>query len=120
MSHTTRYGNTYTDEEWTEMQEYFKEQKSEENKETAKLDGITKYLKRQLKNEGLDRKQIKVVANLFRHFTYDEANIQWTSQDRKDKIDNLWQRWNIATENLYNDWKFDEGARREERFSILN
>lgn len=102
MAHTTRYGNTYTDEEWKEVQENFKQEQVKDEAILIKIDGMEKYLRRQLKEEKLNQKQINIVAGLFVNHSWEEANIQCTSQERQAKLEDLWKRWNIATDNLYN------------------
>lgn len=103
MSHTTKYGNTYTDEEWAETQKYFKQEKANDDIISAKMNGLEKYLRRQLKEEGLDQKQSDIVVRLFRYGNYVEANIQFTSQKRQTKLDNLWQRWDVAITKVYSE-----------------
>lgn len=103
MSHTTKYGNTYTDEEWQEMQEYFAQEKANDDIISAKMTGLEKYLRRQLIQEGLTKQQINTVVRLFRYGNYKEANIQFTSQSRQDKLDNLWERWGVAMGKVYNE-----------------
>lgn len=103
MSHTTKWGNTYTDQEWQEMQEYFAQEKINDDIISAKMTGLEKYLRRQLKREGLDQKQSDTVVRLFRYGNYKEANIQFTGQKRQDKLDDLWQRWGVAMDKVYNE-----------------
>lgn len=105
MSHITKYGNTYTDEEWTEMQDYFKQEKANDDIISAKMAGLEKYLRRQLKEDiGLTtKKQINTVVRLFRYDDYKEANIKFTSPERKAKLDNLQQRWDVAMSKVYSD-----------------
>lgn len=119
MAHTTRYGNTYTDKEWAEMQDYFKAEKAKDDTINTKLSGLEKFLRRQLKEEGLNKKQEDVVVRLFRHGNYKEANIQFSSPERQDKLNNLWKRWNVAMDTLYNDAMKMETNLETKRLEIM-
>lgn len=89
MTHTTKYGNTYTDQEWAEMQAYFREEKANDEAISAKMLGLEKFLRRQLREEGLDQKQEDTVARLFRYGNYEEANTQFTSKGRQATLQPL-------------------------------
>lgn len=103
MTHTTKYGNTYTDKEWAEMQAYFKQEKENDQAIGAKIAGLENYLKRVLREEGLDARQIQVVVSLFKRFDWEEANIKFTSQSRQAKLNDLWLRWNAAMDKVYDE-----------------
>ena len=103
MPHTTKYGNTYTDQEWREMQEYFAQERANDKAISSKINGMGKYLRRQLAEEGLNSQQIDTVVRLFRYGEYGDANIQFTSKSRQEKLDDLWDRWNVAMGKVYNE-----------------
>ncbi|MCK5611481.1 hypothetical protein KAR91_56950 [Candidatus Pacearchaeota archaeon] len=105
MSHTTKYGNTYTDKEWTEMQDYYAQEKDNDDVISKKMLGLEKYLRRQLReNVGITTKQqANTVVRLFRYGEWEEANIQFSSQERQDKLNNLWQRWSTAMDKVSNE-----------------
>lgn len=101
MSHTTRHGNKYSDQEWADMQAYFKAEEVREEKVSAKKAGLTKHLRSQLKGEGLNQKQADYVVRLFRYGNWIEANVQFSSEGRKIKLNDLWRRWDVAMDKLY-------------------
>ncbi len=117
--HVTKYGNTYTDQEWTEMQAYFKQEKANDDVISAKMAGLEKYLRHQLKEEGLSPKQSDTIVRLFRHSSWEKANIQFTSQERQAKLDNLWQRWGIAMDKVYNEAQNLVGNLEIKRLNIM-
>jgi hypothetical protein len=119
MAHTTKYGNRYTDKEWAEMQAYFKAEKEKDDMISAKMNGLEKYLRRQLKEEGLSKRQEDTVTRLFRYGDYEEANIQFSSERRKAKLDGLWSRWNIAMSKLYDNAMQAEDDLEIKRLAIM-
>lgn len=119
MAHTTRYGNTYTDQEWTDMQAYYKQEKANDAAISAKIAGLEKYLYRMLSDEGLNSEQIQTVVNLFRNEGYETANIQWTKASRKATIDNLWKRWNTAMSKVYKETMSLEDDLETKRLAIM-
>ena len=119
MMHTTKYGNKYTDQEWVEMQAYFKQEKANDEKISAQIEGLTKDLKLQLQEEGLGIEQVKTVVNLFRNASWVDANIQFTSQKRQDNLNDLWQRWDIAMSELYTEAMSQEGDLESMRLNIM-
>ena len=100
QGHITKYGNYYTSEEWTETQAEFARQAAEEKKITDKIEGMEKYLRRQLKEEGLNQSQVNQVVSLFVNDRFADANIKFTSVSRQTKISDLWSRWNTAMNKL--------------------
>jgi hypothetical protein len=119
MTHTTKYGNTYTDQEWAEMKAYFKQQKANDDAIGAKIRGLEKFLRRMLVKEGLNGDQVQVVVNLFKNESYEEANIQWTSQGRKTIIDDLYSRWDKAMARLFEEAKNLENDLADKKTSIM-
>ena len=100
MSHTTQYGNTYTDEDWKEMKEEYARVDAEEKVITDKIDKMVNYLVRQLSELELNQNQVRQVVRLFKNDEFAEANIQFSSPERQQKITGLWNRWNTAMNKL--------------------
>jgi hypothetical protein len=98
--HTTKYGNTYTDEVWKEMQAGYKAEEERDNQIQAKIDGMIKYLKRQCKEFGLSESQASTIAYLFETGNFIEANIKFSSKKNEDFVNDLWQRWNAAMNKI--------------------
>ena len=80
MEHTTRYGNTYSNREWSEMQAGFKAQENKDNEIEAKIDKMINYLVRQCVEFGFSEGQAQTIANLFRTGQFLDANIKFSSE----------------------------------------
>ncbi len=121
MAHTTKYGNAYTDQEWAEMQAYFKAEKANDDKISTTMSGLEKYLRRQLREEGLGEKAENYVVRLFRYGDYPEAkvNLQFSSESRKTKLDDLWRRWDVAMSKVYSEAMADAGNLEVKRLNIM-
>lgn len=100
MSHTTAYGNTYSNEVWEEIQARYAEEAARDKLVTDVIDKMENYLRRQLKEMGLNQNQIRQVARLFKYGEFEEANIEFSSAGRQEKINDLWSRWNVAMNKL--------------------
>ncbi len=100
MTHTTAYGNTYSDEDWKEIKAGYAEEAARDKLVTDVIDKMENYLRRQLKEEGLNQSQINQVVSLFANDRFENANIKFTSVSRQTKVNNLWARWNIAMNKL--------------------
>ena len=83
------------------MKAYFKQEKANDEKISGQLEGLTKDLRRQLQEEGLGIEQVETVTNLFKSGGWIEANVQFTSKKRQDKLNDLWRRWDAAMSKLY-------------------
>jgi hypothetical protein len=100
MAHITKYGNTYTDQEWAEMQAGFKAQEEADNAIEAKIDGMIKYLIRQCIKFGFSEEQAQTIARLFRTAEYLEAEIQFSSPERQAFVEDMWARFDKAMSKL--------------------
>jgi hypothetical protein len=96
MAHTTKYGNRYSTKEWADIQTNFAQEEKETEDFFAKLEGMEKYLRRQLSEMGLSQNQINTLTSLFRDGSFWNANIKFSSEDREIKVNDLWNRWNTA------------------------
>lgn len=100
MAHTTAYGNTYSDEDWEDIKAGYAEEATRDKLVTDVIDKMENYLRRQLKEEGLNQNQTNQVVRLFVNDQFTDTNIRFTSASRQEKINNLWERWNVAMSNL--------------------
>lgn len=100
MAHTTAYGNTYSDEVWKEIKAGYAEEAARDKLVTEVIDKMENYLRRQLKEEGLNQSQANQVVGLFVNDRFTDADIKFTSTSRQEKINNLWERWNTAMNKL--------------------
>ncbi len=100
MSHTTAYRNTYSDEVWEDIKAGYAEEAARDKLVTNVIDKMENYLRRQLKEEGLNKGQINQVVSLFVNDRFNDTNIKFTSTSRQEKINDLWSRWNVAMSKL--------------------
>ncbi len=100
MSHTTAYGNTYSDEDWKEIKARYAEEAARDKLVTDVIDKMENYLRRQLKEEGLNQGQINQVVSLFVNDRFGDTDIKFTSTSRQEKINNLRSRWKVAMNKL--------------------
>lgn len=96
MSHTTKYGNKYSNQEWSQMQAGFKAQDEADDAIEAKVDGMIKYLVRQCVEFGLSDDVAQTIARLFRSGEWAEANIQFSSEKNQVFVDGMWTRFDKA------------------------
>lgn len=100
MTHTTAYGNTYSDEDWKEIKAGYAEEAARDKLVTDVIGKMKNYLRRQLKEEGLNQDQVNQVVSLFANDRFVNSNIKFTSAKRQAKINDLWTRWNTAMNKL--------------------
>lgn len=100
MPHTTRHGNTYTDQEWQEMKSQFKAEEKARSEIEARIDGMIKYLVRKCVEFGFNSEQAQKIAHLFRTAEYLEADIQFSSKKNQVFVENMWTRFDKAMSEL--------------------
>ncbi len=100
MAHTTRYGNTYSNQEWLEMQAGFKAQENKDNETEATIDGMVNYLVRQCVEFGFSESQAQTIANLFRTGKFLDANIQFSSEANQIFVEDMYARFDKAMSRI--------------------
>jgi hypothetical protein len=100
MTHTTKHGNTYTDQEWSDMQAGFKAQDEADDAIETKIDGMIRHLVSQCVKFGFSEGQAQTVAQLFRTAEYLEANIQFSSKKNWAFVEDMWVRFDKAMSKL--------------------
>lgn len=100
MAHTTKFGNTYSNREWSQMQTGFKAQQNKDNEIETKIDKMINYLVRQCKEFGFSEDQAQAIANLFRTGQFLDANIQFSSEANQIFVEDMYKRFDNAMSNL--------------------
>jgi len=100
MTHTTKYGNQYTDQEWQGMQASFKVQEKVDNAIETKINGMIKFLVRQCVEFGFGDEQAQLIARLFRSGDWLEANIQFSSKENQIFVEDMWVRFDKVMSKL--------------------
>lgn len=100
MVHTTKYGNQYSSQEWTEMQVGFKAQQEADEAIEAKIDGMVRYLIGQCVKFGFSEDQAQTIAQLFRSAKYLEVEIQFSSKKNRVFVEDMWTRFDKAMNKL--------------------
>ena len=100
MAHTTRYGNTYSNQEWSKMQAGFKVQENKDNEIETKIDGMINYLVRQCVEFGFSEGQANTIANLFRTGQFLDANIQFSSEENQVFVQDMYARFDKAMRRI--------------------
>ncbi len=100
MAHTTKFGNTYSNQEWSEMQTGFKAEENKDSEIEAKIDKMINYLVRQCKEFGFSEGQAQTIADLFRTGQFLDANIQFSSKKNQVFVEDMYSRFDKAMSNL--------------------
>jgi len=98
--HTTKYGNRYTGQEWSEMKTQFKAQEEADHAIEVKIDSMIKYLIRQCLEFGFHETQAQTIARLFRSGEFIDANIQFSSKKNQAFVEAMWARFSKAMNQL--------------------
>ncbi len=100
MAHTTKFGNTYSNQEWSEMKAGFKAQESKDNEIEAKIDKMINYLVRQCVEFGFGESQAQMIAGLFRSGKFLDANIQFSSEANQIFVQDMYARFDKAMRRI--------------------
>lgn len=88
MTHTTKWGNTYTDEEWAEMQENFKQQDREASEYPIILNKAVKkaagFLNREFTN--VPTKNWEAAIREIYRFDREPKEIKFTSVKKEERF----------------------------------
>ncbi len=86
MAHTTKYGNTYSDREWKEMQENFDREVEEARDYSSKRDGIIGHAARMLEDIGATGNTFGIATRIA---DYGLDGIQFSSADKQEAVEKI-------------------------------
>ncbi len=86
MAHITRFGNTYSDREWKEMQENFDREAEEARDYLDKRDAMLRHSARMLEDIGVDGNTFGIATRIA---GYGLDGIQFSSQEKQEAVEKI-------------------------------
>lgn len=86
MTHTTKYGNTYSDREWKEMQENFDREVEEARDYLDKRDAILRHAAQMLKDIEVSKNSYGIACRIADHGT---EGIQFSSIEKQESVEKI-------------------------------
>ena len=86
MTHTTKYGNTYSDREWKEMQENFDREVEEARDYLNKRDAILRHAAQMLEDAGASKNSFGIATRIA---DYGTEGIQFSSIEKQESVEKI-------------------------------